>query len=832
MTERTQAHTAPHKREALTSPMRLFNTLTRQVEEVVPLEQGHIRMYSCGPTVYRNVHIGNLRTFAMADWIRRTLRAQGYVVKHVKNITDVGHMRQERLDQGEDKLIAQALSEGKTPWDIARYYTDAFLRDETRLNILPAHQFPRATDHIPQMIAMTERLLEAGHAYEVEGNVFFSVKSYPGYGQLSGNLLEYLGQGQVTANEMTALKRAPEDFPLWKAAEPGRVMLWDSPWGRGFPGWHIECSAMSRAYLGEQLDLHTGGVDNIFPHHEDERAQSEAANGKPFVRLWVHAQHLLADGLKMAKSTGNAYTLSDLEARGYTPLALRYLFTTAKYRSRLNFTFRALRGAEVALTRLRARAAALAQTRDGARVDQSIAHEHRYWHAFLEVLLDDLNLPRAMSVVWRTVRDESLPAELRVALLDAFDEVLGLDLMAAGERSYEHAWSTAVGVTTSRRSGSELPEDVRGLVERRAHLRLAGDYAAADALRQRVRAAGFAVGDTAMGALVTPLADDVTLIGRSTEVTSLLAEPDAYTFSVALLARNNRDDLQRCVESVVRYAGGRSIELVLLENGSTDETLAYVRTLLRAGSVASVPVRVILADHDLGFAAARNATFRACLGRYIVQLDTSIEVTGDIWTPLEELLRDASVGVAGPFGLISRDLKEYEEHTGPDVDAIEGYLFAFRRALLAEVGPADERFRFYRMMDVDYSLEFKRAGYRAVASAVVAERVSRHPHREWYSLSTYEQATRSKRNFDLYWKRRHHAQSLLVANYPHDHGLPWSHDHDLRDPQQFDPLYEHGLSAGPIEHSHAHRHWPDHAHSHVHAHGGASKTPALAPPTD
>src|SRR5579872_1077733 len=326
----------PSEREGDATPLRLFNTLSRTVERIVPLEAGRIRMYTCGPTVYRFIHVGNLRSFTMADWIRRALCEQDIEVTQVKNITDVGHMRQEVLDLGEDKMIAQARREGKTPWDIAAFYTEAFHRDEEKLNILPAHIFPRATDHIPEMIAMVRRLLENGCAYESGGNVFFSVKDFPDYGRLSGNLLENLGQGQHTASEMDPDKRALEDFPLWKVAEEGRVMAWDSPWGRGFPGWHIECSAMSAKYLGPRFDLHTGGVDNIFPHHEDERAQSEAASGQRFVTYWVHGQHLLADGLKMAKSTGNAYTLADLEARGFEPLALRYLYAQVKYRTRLN----------------------------------------------------------------------------------------------------------------------------------------------------------------------------------------------------------------------------------------------------------------------------------------------------------------------------------------------------------------------------------------------------------------------------------------------------------------------------------------------------------------
>src|ERR1700731_1154205 len=277
--------------------MRIYNTLTRRLEEITPREMGKIGMYSCGPTVYRYIHIGNLRTFTMADWIRRTFEYRGYDVLHIKNITDVGHMRQEMLDRGEDKMIAQARKEGKTSAQIAQFYTEAFHADELALNILPAHVFPRATQHVAEMIEIIEGLLNKGVAYVAGDNIYFDVKRFPAYGKLSGNLLESLLEGVRDVPDSNKHNR--EDFALWKAPEPGREMVWESPWGRGFPGWHIECSAMSMKYLGRCFDLHTGGVDNVFPHHEDEIAQSEAFTGEPYVNYWVHAQHLLADGQKM-----------------------------------------------------------------------------------------------------------------------------------------------------------------------------------------------------------------------------------------------------------------------------------------------------------------------------------------------------------------------------------------------------------------------------------------------------------------------------------------------------------------------------------------------------
>src|SRR5215471_626175 len=393
--------------------MKIYNTLTRRVEEIHPLERGKIKMYSCGPTVYRYIHIGNLRTFTMADWIRRVFEYRGFEVLHVKNITDVGHMRQEMLDRGEDKMVAQARKEGKTSLQIAQFYTDAFHQDEAKLNILPAHVFPRATEHIPEMIAIIQGLQAKDIAYEVNGNVYYAIKRFPAYGRLSGNQLENMLEG--VREGVAADRRNPEDFPLWKVAEPGREMAWDSPWGRGFPGWHIECSAMSMKYLGEYFDIHTGGVDNIFPHHEDEIAQSEGFTGHPFVKYWVHAQHLLADGQKMAKSTGNAYTSSEIEARDYDPMALRYFYTTALYRSRLNFTFRALQAAQTSLERLRGLAYQLLMQAERNRVFASEPLGPDRWREiFLAEVENDLNMPRAMSVVWAMLRANDCDATTKL----------------------------------------------------------------------------------------------------------------------------------------------------------------------------------------------------------------------------------------------------------------------------------------------------------------------------------------------------------------------------------------------------------------------------------
>jgi cysteinyl-tRNA synthetase len=794
--------------------MRMFNTLTRSLDEIVPITPGRIRMYTCGPTVYRNIHIGNLRSFLTADWLRRVLEYEGLRVTAVKNITDVGHMRQEVLDRGEDKIIAQARKEGRTAAEIAAFYTTAFQTDERAMNILPPSVAPRATDHVPQMLAIVRDLVEKGTAYEVNGNVFFDVTRFPAYGALSGNqLAQSLPPPSGTED---ADKRRPEDFALWKSAEPGREMAWDSPWGRGFPGWHIECSAMALAHLGPTLDLHTGGVDNIFPHHEDEIAQSEAHTGRQLARVWVHTQHLLCDGLKMAKSTGNAYTLDDVVRRGFDPIALRYLFSMVHYRSRINFTFSSLRAAQRGLNRLRRAVYELQGADDGSGVVDSDG-ERRCRADFAAAVEDDLHLSRAMAAVWDLVRRNRycLPSAKRYTLMLDFDRILGFGLAE---------WIPTSSVSQAGievEDGATVPDTVLALLKRREAARERARFAEADRLRNQVEAEGFQVRDTRTGPYLLGWPEsDLTVIGRSSDTPDRLAEPAAFAFSVHLLAHNNVDDLRRCVESIRRHPPSGGLELVVVENGSTDDTPAYARSLAREPLVdvegSPVTTQVFFADHDMGFAAARNAGLRASRGEIVVLLDTSIEVTGDIWTPLAQALVDPTAGLIGPYALATDDLKEFRETAGPEADAIEGYLIACRRSLLREMGLFEERFRFYRMADIHLSFFAKAAGYHVRAVPKVGDLLIKHPHREWFSLNEEERRVRSKRNFDLFYRRWHHAQSLLASNYdPTKHWI--GHDHRFHVGGER-PHAREELPATGESHSHEHRHWPDHSHTHAHTH--------------
>ena len=795
--------------------MNIYNTLTRQIEEIVPLEANTLKMYSCGPTVYRYIHIGNLRTFTMADWIRRVFEYRGYRVLHIKNLTDVGHMRQEMVDRGEDKMLAQARKEGKTSLQIADFYTEAFHEDEAALNILPAHIFPRATQHIPEMITIIEGLLAKGIAYEVNGYIYYDIKRFPDYGKLSGNQLENMLAG--VREGVDTDRHNPEDFPLWKPAESGREMAWDSPWGRGFPGWHIECSAMSMKYLGEHFDLHTGGVDNIFPHHEDEIAQSEGFTGEPFVNYWVHAQHLLADGQKMAKSTGNAYTRAEIEARGFDPMALRYFYTTALYRSRVNFTFRALQAAQTSLERLRDLAYDLWTQADTAHVLSEEPVNSPWRDAFLKEVEYDLNMPRAMAVTWTLLRSREEDATTRLRVLLDIDRILGFDLKGylQSERPRQkrdlHAYLAAV------------PRPLVARVQAREGLRQHADYTPADTLRDEIKTAGYEVRDTSAGPLVLPrsLEDEFLVLSSWRDAPDHTTEPDECEFSINLLAHNSREDLERCIQSICHYADNRQLELVIIENGSTDDTLTYLEELARRGDLIAeqgqtIKLQVLFADHNLGFAGGRNATMRASRGRYIILMDTSIEVKGDIWGPLAATLADRNIGVVGPYGLVTTDLRDFQESEGPDVDAVEGYLMAFRRELLPEVGWLDEKFRFYRLMDIYFSFFFKTSGYRALAMSQLAELLEKHPHREWYSLSEEERATKSKKNYDIFRDRWHHGESLLVANY-NPQNLWRGHDH----PNHLEGTHTHSEEELPLPgtmHTHNHQHWPDHSHEHPHYH--------------
>ncbi len=428
--------------------VRLYNTLTRKKEELRPLIEGVVRIYSCGPTVYRYVHVGNLRTFMLPD------------------LTD------DTLERGEDKMLVSARLEKKSTEEIAAFYTEAFMADVSKLNIRRAGTFPRATQYIPRMIELIETLLEKGHAYLVDGTVYYDIASFPRYGRLSRNTTDKLLSG-VRA-EADPHKRHPSDFTLWKAAGEHRMQVWPSPWGPGYPGWHIECSAMSMSILGERFDIHTGGADNVFPHHEAEIAQSEAVTGHQVVGLWMHGGLLMLSGARMAKSAGNFYRITELEEQGFDPLAFRYLALQAKYRAPLNFSTDGLAGADRALRQLRERVA------DWSRHDEDpVVPGGKEWDArFRDAIADDLDFPGVMALMAGLIRS-NVASSTKAALLLDWDTVLGLDLSHSN-------------------SARALPPGAAELLAERDKARAGKDFARSDQLRDALRALGVQVSDSSL----------------------------------------------------------------------------------------------------------------------------------------------------------------------------------------------------------------------------------------------------------------------------------------------------------------------------------------------
>jgi len=460
--------------------LKLFNTLTRTKQDFEPIGK-IVTMYSCGPTVYNYAHIGNLRTYVFMDLIRRSLRYEGYKIKGVINITDVGHLMADG-DEGEDKIEKASREQNKKPLEIAETYTKVFMEDLKKLNIGCPEIVAKATDHIQEMIDYVKALQDAGYAYETSDGIYFDIGKFSEYGKLSGaNLGEQIAGARV---EINSEKHHPADFALWKKADPLHIMQWDSPWGMGYPGWHIECSAMSQKYLGQVFDIHSGGVDHIPIHHENEIAQNEALTGKPSVNYWMHGEFMLVDGGKMSKSLGNTFTIAQLETMGYSALDFRFFCLNAHYRKKLNFTFEGMDAAKVSRERLLAQlvqhkasdAKTSANTLDSYRADFKAAVE------------DDINIPLALGVLFIAVKEPKSRDIYDLAL--AFDKVLGLslDLLPA----------------PSKQELPPVPQEVAALVAARTEAKKNKNFVEADKLRGEIVALGYSILDTKDGVVVTP----------------------------------------------------------------------------------------------------------------------------------------------------------------------------------------------------------------------------------------------------------------------------------------------------------------------------------------
>jgi cysteinyl-tRNA synthetase len=449
--------------------IRLYNTLSRKIELFKPINKGRAGLYTCGPTVYNYAHIGNLRTYIFEDVLRRTLKYNGYKVKQVMNITDV-----------EDKIIKRALQKKKNIYAITRPYTKVFFDDLKKLNIEKAEFYPKATENIKEMIELIKTLVKRGFAYQGEDNsVYFDISKFGKYGKLSNLQKREIKTGaRVNADEYD--KKQAQDFVLWKAKKNNEPS-WQSPWGPGRPGWHIECSAMSMKYLGKTFDIHTGGVDLIFPHHENEIAQSEAATGRKFVNFWLEGEHLLVDGQRMAKSLGNFHTLRNMENKKFNPLAFRYLVLTSRYRSKLNFTWKSLAAAENALNGL------CQFLRDAGTAGRKIKDGEKsriYEEKFTAAINNDLDTPKAISLVWKLIKNTDLRAETKKQLLLKFDKVLGFRL--------------------NQVKPLKIPKEIKHLAIKREQFRVNKQFVQADRLREKINLLGYIVEDTPRGPIIYP----------------------------------------------------------------------------------------------------------------------------------------------------------------------------------------------------------------------------------------------------------------------------------------------------------------------------------------
>lgn len=447
--------------------LHIYNTATKKLEEIKPITPGKIGFYACGPTVYQQAHIGNLRAYVLEDVLRRTLEdLEGFKVKHVMNITDVGHLTDD-ADEGEDKLEKAAREAGRDAWVISKEYAEKFIDDIAVLNILEPSSMPKATDHIQEQIELIKALEEKGVTYKISDGIYFDTSQVKDYGKLGGQKLEEKKEGaRVQAN---VEKKNPTDFALWKFSpkDQTRQMEWDSPWGKGFPGWHVECSAMSRMELGQPIDIHAGGVDHIPVHHENEIAQSETAYGVPYVNHWMHVEFLTVDGQKMSKSLGNTHTIEDLRQKGIDPMALRYFFLGAQYRSKQNFTWEAIQGAQNALEKLQRVVRAWKKPNGGIS---------EFENEFRIVMEDDLNTPEALAILWKVI-DSKYPSSAKATTVLFFDQVLGLGLDEFVSKPLM------------------IPVDIKKIADERWEARMNGDWDTSDKIRELLEGQGWQVLD-------------------------------------------------------------------------------------------------------------------------------------------------------------------------------------------------------------------------------------------------------------------------------------------------------------------------------------------------
>ena len=722
----------------------LFNTLNKTLESFKPIDE-IVKIYTCGPTVYRDAHIGNMRTYLLSDTLKKTLIHIGYKTLHVKNITDVGHMRQEMLDQGEDKVIAAAIKEGKTPQEIASYYTDRFLKDEKSLNINPPDYMPKATDHINEMLEMIDILIQKKIAYEVNQNVYFDISKSKNYGILSGNInnLNTLNNEEIDPNKLNG-----RDFALWKSADKNRSLKWASKYGPGFPGWHIECSAMSKKYLGEYFDIHTGGVDNIFPHHEGEIAQSEGCFSKKHVNYWVHGQHLLSEGIKMSKSKQNEYLISDITSRSMDPLAFRYLCLMTNYRTRLNFTFSSLRAAQKGLNRLR-HLYWLYQNDNSVPLPFKTSlnmDSIKIWTEKIDLaLLNNLNTSKVMSSLWELTKS-NLTGKEKAYIFDYIDPVLSLDF-----KKYHKKFNL-----------TSIPQIE---YKKREQFRKEKKFTLSDKKREQYYKQNIKFFDGQNGNfLVKKLSNfetdiNTNHISGSTDVSSLLDSKNKKQLSVCIIADEYLEDFNRCLQSVINNVPNKiSYEILIAFNGVNIKNQNQIKSNYKSNG----NLKYFHIDPACGAGAVRNILIKQSTGENLILLDTSIEITGNIFEEIITDLKDQNIGLTGPFGLKTNDLNHFHENSinKEYVDAIQLYLLALRRNTLMKVGLFRENFRFYRNLDIDFSFQVKNENFKLLSNPNIP--IKRHVHSVWENTHEKTRDELSKDNYKRFLTKWKNYKHLLI----------------------------------------------------------------------
>jgi len=714
----------------------LFNTLSKKIETFKPIGET-VKIYTCGPTVYRDAHIGNMRTYILADVLKKTLSHLGYKVIHVKNITDVGHMRQEMLEQGEDKIVAAAIREGKSAKDIASNYTEKFFADEKKLNISKADFNPKATEHIDEMLNMIDKLVKKKIAYVNNGNVYFDITKFKNYGKLSGNIanLSTLNNNE----EIDPSKLNPNDFALWKSADKDRELIWDSKYGPGFPGWHIECSAMSQKYLGEHFDIHTGGVDNIFPHHEGEIAQSESIFNNKHVNYWIHGQHLLSEGIKMSKSKQNEYLISDIFERSIDPLAFRYLCLMTNYRTKLNFTFSSLKSAQKGLNKLRHKYWIFKSSNE--KINQSKTHS--WLEKIDDELINNLNTSKVLSLLWKLTKSDLNGSEI-CHIFEYIDPILCLDFKKHYEEKNNHT----------------IPNKE---YKTRKTLRINKDYINSDSIRSdsktntKLKYYDNKNGDYSVKKLSEyENFNHNKYISGSFDIKSNLFSISKFDLSIGIVVDEYIEDFERCIDSIIKFIPENlSYEILIALNGTTD----LQNQNLKNRHSNNPNLFFIAIDPVCGAGSVRNILIKKALGKNIFLIDTSLEITGDIFNSILIDLKNINIGMIGPYGLKTNDLQHFHEisESKEYVDAIQLYLMAFRREIINSSGLFRENFRFYRNLDIDFSFQIKNAKLKLLSNPDLE--IIRHDHSVWENTHPKTRDELSKDNYKRFldkWKDYKH----------------------------------------------------------------------------